>query len=134
MAPQRSNSAKAHGLKSSAGLRQGTLSFTSAKRSGSTTAKDNLKGKRAAPPVEPTTVAPIRVNRKRKYEPEPEPELEQAEEATEALERERLDTEDRRWNKAYGLAREKMGNVQPGPSSRCSSSRCSLLMESVSMI
>jgi DNA polymerase delta subunit 4 len=134
MAPQRSSSAKAHGLKSSAGLRQGTLSFTSAKRSGSTTAKDSLKGKPAASPVEPTTVAPIRVNRKRKYELEPEPELEQAEEATEALERERLDTEDRRWNKAYGLAREKMGNIQPGPSSRCLSSRCSFLMESVSMI
>jgi DNA polymerase delta subunit 4 len=34
-------------------------------------------------------------------------------EITEELERERLDTEDPRWNKAYGLARAKMGYIQP---------------------
>ncbi|KAH9958817.1 DNA polymerase delta, subunit 4-domain-containing protein, partial [Russula dissimulans] len=27
--------------------------------------------------------------------------------------RERLDTEDSRWNRAFGLARAKMGNIQP---------------------
>jgi hypothetical protein len=37
--------------------------------------------------------------------------------ATEVLERESLDTEDSRWNKAFGQARAKMGNIQPGPSS-----------------
>jgi DNA polymerase delta subunit 4 len=102
-------------------LRQGTLSFASAKRSGSSGAKDSLKGKAAASSVEPPAVAPIRVGGKRKYEPEPEPEHEEAQEATEALERDRLDTEDSRWNKAYGQARAKMGNLQPGPSSAPSS-------------
>ena len=104
---------------SSAGLRQGTLSFASAKRSGSSGAKDSLKGKSAATSFEPPTVAPIRIGGKRKYEPDPELELEQeeAKEPTEVLERERLDTEDPRWNKAYGQARAKMGNINPGPSS-----------------
>jgi DNA polymerase delta subunit 4 len=94
-------------------LKQGTLSFASAKRSGSSGAKDSLKGKAAASSVEPPVVAPIRVGGKRKYELESEPEYEEAPEATEALERERLDTEDSRWNKAYGQARAKMGNLQP---------------------
>ena len=96
------------------------MSFASAKRSGSSGAKDSLKGKAAASSVEPPAVAPIRVGGKRKYEPEPEPECEEAQEATEALERDRLDTEDSRWNKAYGQARAKMGNLQPGPSSALS--------------
>ncbi|KAH9026862.1 hypothetical protein EDB85DRAFT_1893254 [Lactarius pseudohatsudake] len=53
----------------------GALSF--AKRSGSTGAKDNLKGKPAASsPAEPTTVIPIRIGGKRKYEPDTEPEHE----------------------------------------------------------
>ena len=96
------------------------MSFASAKRSGSSGAKDSLKGKAAASSVEPPAVAPIRVGGKRKYEPEPEPECEEAQEATEALERDRLDTEDSRWNKAHGQARAKMGNLQPGPSSALS--------------
>jgi hypothetical protein len=114
-------------------LKQGTLSFASAKRSGSTTVKDSLKGKAAAEP----TVAPIRVGGKRKYEPDPEPEHEDAKEATEVLERESLDTEDSRWNKAYGQARAKMGNLQPGssparPPARLLLSYSFLLTESVS--
>jgi len=114
MAPQRPT--KARRSASSGVLRQGTLSFASAKRSGSSGAKDSLKGKAAAPPVEPApaAVAPIRVGGKRKYEPDPEPEHEEVQEDTEAaLERERLDTEDSRWNKAFGRARAKMGNIQP---------------------
>ena len=117
MAPQRPT--KARRSASSGVLRQGTLSFASAKRSGSSGAKDSLKGKAAAPPIEPApaAVAPIRVGGKRKYEPDPEPEHEEVQEDTEAaLERERLDAEDSRWNKAFGRAREKMGNIQPGPS------------------
>src|SRR6266576_7258503 len=109
MAPQRSTT-------SSGSLRQGTLSFASAKRSGSG-AKDSLKGKSAATSIEPPTVAPIRIGGKRKYEPDPEPEQEEVKEPTEVLVRERLDTEDPRWNKAYGQARAKMGNIKPGPSS-----------------
>lgn len=115
MAPQRS--AKVQRSTSSSGLKQGTLSFASAKRSGSTSAKDSLKGKAAASSVEPPTVVPIRVGGKRKYEPDPEPEHEEAKEATEVLERESLDTDDLRWNKAFGQARAKMGNIPPGPSS-----------------
>jgi DNA polymerase delta subunit 4 len=110
MAPQRSTKAQRSGS-----LRQGTLSFASAKHSGSTGAKDSLKGKTAATSIEPPTVAPIRIGGKRKYEPDPEPEQEEAKEPTEVLERERLDTEDPRWNKAYGQARAKMGNIKPGP-------------------
>jgi len=117
MAPQRSISTKAPHSKGSGGLRQGTLSFTSAKRSGSLSAKDSLKGKEkaAVSSINPPAITPIRVGGKRKYEPdsEPEPEAEQAKEVTEVLERERLDTEDSRWNKAFGLARAKMGNIQP---------------------
>jgi hypothetical protein len=120
MAPQRSISTKAPHSKGSGGLRQGTLSFTSAKRSGSLSAKDSLKGKEkaAVSSINPPAITPIRVGGKRKYEPdsEPEPEAEQAKEATEVLERERLDTEDSRWNRAFGLARAKMGNIQPGSS------------------
>lgn len=93
-------------------LRQGTLSFASAKRSG---AKDSLKGKTAATSIE-HPVVPIRIGGKRKYEPDPEPEQEEAKGPTEVLERERLDTEDPRWNKAFGQARSKMGNIKPGPS------------------
>ncbi|KAN0109117.1 DNA polymerase delta, subunit 4 domain containing protein [Russula decolorans] len=111
MAPQRST--KAQRSTSSGGLKQGTLSFASAKRSGSSGAKDSLKGKTAAISIEPPTVAPIRIGGKRKYEPDPEPEQEEAKEPTEVLERERLDTEDPRWNKAYGQARSKMGNIKP---------------------
>jgi hypothetical protein len=96
-------------------LIQGTLSFTSAKRSGSSGVKDSLKGKAPASSVETPVVVPIRVGGKRKYEPDPEPEHEEAKEATEVLERESLDTEDSRWNKAFGLSRAKMGNIQPGP-------------------
>jgi DNA polymerase delta subunit 4 len=114
MAPQRSSSTKEQRPKSSGGLRQGTLSFASAKRSGSTGAKDSLKGKAAA---ESPAIGPIRIRGKRKYEPDPESECEPAkEEATEVLERESLNPEDPRWNKAYGLARAKMGNIQPGSS------------------
>lgn len=113
MAPQRST--KAQRSTSSGGLRQGTLSFASAKRSGSSGAKDSLKGKTAATSIEAPTVAPIRIGGKRKYEPDPEPEQEEAKEPTEVLERERLDTEDPRWNKAFGQARAKMGNIKPGP-------------------
>lgn len=98
-------------------MKQGTLSFASAKRSGSSGAKDSLKGKTAATSIEPPTVAPIRIGGKRKYEPDPEPEKEEVKEPTEVLERERLDTKDPRWNKAYGQARAKMGNIKPGPSS-----------------
>jgi hypothetical protein len=119
MAPQ--SSTRAQRSTSSGVLKQGTLSFASAKRSGSSGAKDSLKGKAAASSVEPPVVAPIRVGGKRKYELESEPEYEEAPEATEALERERLDTEDSRWNKAYGQARAKMGNLQPGPLSALSS-------------
>jgi DNA polymerase delta subunit 4 len=133
MAPQRSSSAKAHSPKTSGSLRQGTLSFASAKRSGSTTGKDSLKGKTVATSAEPAKVTPIRVGRKRKYEPDAEPEHEQATETTDALERETLDTEDRRWNKAYGLAREKMGNIQPSLSLRRSSPCCYSLIGSVPM-
>ena len=100
---------------STGSLKQGTLSFASAKRSGSS-AKDSLKGKSAATSVEPPTVAPIRIGGKRKYEPDPEPEQE-AKEPAEVLERERLDTGDPRWNKAFGQARAKMGNIKPGLSS-----------------
>jgi DNA polymerase delta subunit 4 len=125
MAPQKSSPTKAHGSKSS-GLRQGTLSFASAKRSGSTTAKDSLKGKAVVPPAEPAKITPIRISRKRKYEPDPEPEHEQAKDTIDAVERETLDTEDRRWNKVYGLAREKMGNIQPGSSLGRPSSMLSL--------
>jgi hypothetical protein len=114
MAPQRSSSTKAQ---RSASLRQGTLSFASAKRSGSAGVKDALKGKAAAS-AEPPVITPIRVGGKRKYEPDPEPEREQSEETTDVLERETLDTEDPRWNKAFGLARAKMGNLQPRLSSR----------------
>ncbi|KAI9458434.1 DNA polymerase delta, subunit 4-domain-containing protein [Lactarius psammicola] len=113
MAPQRSHSAKTRDSTRSGSLRQGTLSFASAKRSGSTGAKDSLKGKPAAAPAEPTTVTSIRIGGKRKYEPDTEPENEKVKEMTEELERERLDTEDPRWNKAYGLARAKMGHIQP---------------------
>ena len=113
MAPQRS--AKTQRSTSSGSLRQGTLSFTSAKRSGSSGVKDSLKGKAPASSVETPVVVPIRVGGKRKYEPDPEPEHEEAKEATEVLERESLDTDDSRWNKAFGLARAKMGNIQPGP-------------------
>ena len=112
MAPQRSSSLKSRDTTTSGSLRQGTLSFASAKRSGSTGAKDNLKGKLAA---EPTTVTSIRVGGKRKLEADTEPEHEYVKEITEELERERLDTEDPRWNKVYGLARAKMGHIQPGP-------------------
>jgi DNA polymerase delta subunit 4 len=115
MAPQRS--AKTQRSTSSGSLRQGTLSFASAKRSGSSSAKDSLKGKAATSSVETPAVVPIRVGGKRKYEPDPEPEHEAAKDATEVLERESLDTEDSRWNKAFGQARAKMGNIQPGPSS-----------------
>jgi len=90
------------------------LSFSSAKRSGSAGVKDALKGKAAAASsAEPPVITPIRVGGKRKYEPDPEPEREQSEETTDVLERETLDTEDPRWNKAFGLARAKMGNLQP---------------------
>jgi DNA polymerase delta subunit 4 len=128
MAPPNSSSTEIRGSKSAGGLRQGTLSFTSAKRSGSSIAKDGLKGK--APAAEPATVTPIpiRVGGKRKYEPDPEPEHEKVKKTTDALERESLVTENPRWNKAYGLAREKMGNIQPGPSSR-SSSKCLLFAD-----
>lgn len=98
-------------------MKQGTLSFASAKRSGSSGAKDSLKGKTAVTSIEPPSVAPIRIGGKRKYEPEAEPEQEEAKEPTEVLERERLDTDDPRWNKAFGQARAKMGNIKPGPSS-----------------
>jgi hypothetical protein len=115
MAPQRSSSTKAQ-----RSLIQGTLSFASAKRGGSTGAKDSLKGKAAAAvssAAETPAIAPIRIRGKRKYEPDPESECEPAkEETTEVLERESLDPEDPRWNKAYGLARAKMGNIQPGSS------------------
>jgi DNA polymerase delta subunit 4 len=114
MAPQRSTNAQRSS--SSAGLKQGTLSFASAKRSGSSGAKDSLKGKTAITSIEPPTIAPIRIGGKRKYEPDPEPEQEEKE-PTEVLERERLDTSDPRWNKAFGQARAKMGNIKPGPSS-----------------
>lgn len=112
MAPQRSSSQSRDSTRSGS-LRQGTLSFASAKRSGSTGAKDSLKGK---PVAEPTTVTSIRVGGKRKYEVDTEPDHENVKEITEELEleRERLDTEDPRWNKAYGLARAKMGHIQPG--------------------
>ena len=113
MAPQRSSSK----AKASDGLRQGTLSFASSKRSGSANAKDSLKGKAAVSSAEPPVIAPIRIGGKRKYEADPEPEPEQAKEVTEVLERESLDPEDPRWNKAFGMAREKMGNLQPGSSS-----------------
>jgi DNA polymerase delta subunit 4 len=115
MAPQRSSSIKA---KSSAGLKQGTLSFASAKRGGSTSAKDSLKGKAAGvSSAEPPAIAPIRIGGKRKYESDLEAEHEPAKETTaEAVERESLNPEDPRWNKAYGKARAKMGNIQPGPS------------------
>jgi DNA polymerase delta subunit 4 len=116
MAPPNPNSAQTRGSKIAGGLRQGTLSFSSAKRSGSSIAKDSLKGK--APAAEPAIVTPIRVGGKRKYEPDPEPEHEKDKETTDALQRESLDTGDPRWNKAYGFAREKMGNIQPGPSTR----------------
>jgi hypothetical protein len=118
MVPQRSSSTKSQQPKGSGGLRQGTLSFASAKRSGSTSAKDSLKGKAVAvsPVAEAPVIAPIRIGGKRKYEPEPEPERESAEETTEVVERESLDPNDSRWNKAYGLARAKMGNIQSGPS------------------
>jgi DNA polymerase delta subunit 4 len=112
MAPQRSTTAQRS--MSSGGLKQGTLSFASAKRSGSSGAKDSLKGKTAATSIEPPIVAPIRIGGKRKYEPDPEREQEEAKEPTEVLERERLDTEDPRWNKAFGQARAKMGNIKPG--------------------
>ncbi len=115
MAPQRST--KPQRLTSTAGLKQGTLSFASAKRSGSSGAKDSLKGKSAATPIEPSPVAPIRVGGKRKYEPDSEPEQEEVKEPTEVLEREPLDTEDPRWNRALGQARAKMGNIKPGASS-----------------
>jgi hypothetical protein len=115
MAPQRST--RAQRLTSTAGLRQGTLSFASAKRSGSSGAKDSLKGKSVVTSIEPSPVAPIRVGGKRKYEPDSEPEQEEVKEPTEVLEREPLDTEDPRWNKALGQARAKMGNIKPGPSS-----------------
>jgi DNA polymerase delta subunit 4 len=114
MAPQGPTKARST---SSGGLRQGTLSFASAKRSGSSGAKDSLKGKTAATSIEPATVARIRIGGKRKYEPDLELEQEEAKEPTEVLERERLDTEDPRWNKAFGQARAKMGNIRPGPSS-----------------
>ncbi|KAN0128824.1 DNA polymerase delta, subunit 4 domain containing protein [Lactarius tabidus] len=110
MTPQRSNSSKTRDSTRSNSLRQGTLSFASAKRSGSTSAKDSLKGKVVA---EPTTVTSIRVGGKRKYDPDTETEHEKVKEITEELERERLDPEDPRWNKAYGLARAKMGHIQP---------------------
>lgn len=97
------------------------LSFASSKRSGSASAKDSLKGKAAVSSAESPVIAPIRIGGKRKYEPDPEPEPEQAKEATEVLERESLDTEDPRWNKAFGMAREKMGNLQPGSSCALSS-------------
>jgi DNA polymerase delta subunit 4 len=93
------------------------LSFASAKRGGGTTAKDSLKGKAAAVSVNEPTVGPIRVGGKRKYEPEPEPEPEREDAEEVLLERESLDAEDSRWNKAYGQARAKMGNLHPGPSS-----------------
>jgi DNA polymerase delta subunit 4 len=112
MAPQRSSST-AQRSKTSDGLRQGTLSFASSKRSGSASAKDSLKGKAAVSPAEPPVVAPIRIGGKRKYEPDPEPEPEQANEATEVLERESLNPEDPRWNQAFGMARAKMGHLQP---------------------
>jgi DNA polymerase delta subunit 4 len=115
MAPQKST--KAQRSMSSGVLKQGTLSFASAKRSGSSGAKDSLRGKAAATSIEPPTVAPIRIGGKRKYEPDPEPEQEEAKEPIEVLERERLDTEAPRWNKAYGQARAKMGNIKPGLSS-----------------
>jgi DNA polymerase delta subunit 4 len=134
MAPQKSSSVKAHGSKSSDRLRQGTLTFASAKRSGSTTAKDSLKGKVAVPPAEPAKISPIRISRKRKYEPDPEPEHEQVNETIDAVEREKLDTEDRRWNKAYGLAREKMGNIQPGLSLGRPSPRYHSLIGCVSLL
>ena len=110
MTPQRSTKAQR-----STSLRQGTLSFASAKRSGSSGAKDSLKGKTAATSIE-HPIVPIRIGGKRKYEPDPEPEQEEAKEPTEVLERERLNTEDPRWNKAFGQARAKMGNIKPGPS------------------
>ncbi|KAI0287341.1 DNA polymerase delta, subunit 4-domain-containing protein [Russula brevipes] len=110
MAPQKSSSTKAQ---RSGSLKQGTLSFTSAKRSGSTGVKDNLKGKAAASTAEPPAITPIRIGGKRKYEPEPEPEQEQTEDSVDVLRRESLDTEDPRWNRAFGLARGKMGNIQP---------------------
>ena len=111
MPPQRSNSSKTRDSTRSHSLRQGTLSFASAKRSGSTSAKDSIKGKPAA---EPSTVTSIRVGGKRKYDPHTEPEYEKMKETTEGLERERLDPEDPRWHKAYGMARAKMGHIQPG--------------------
>jgi DNA polymerase delta subunit 4 len=119
MTPQRSSSTKAQRSKSSSGLRQGTLSFASAKRSGSAGAKDALKGKTAAASsAEPLVITPIRVGGKRKYEPDPEPVPEQVKDtAEEVLELECLDPEDPRWNKAFGLARAKMGNIHPGSSS-----------------
>ncbi|KAI9455213.1 DNA polymerase delta, subunit 4-domain-containing protein [Russula earlei] len=115
MAPQRSSSTTAPRSTRSGGLRQGTLSFTSSKRIGSNGVKDSLKdkGKAVAASVNPLSIAPIRVGgTKRKYEPDSEPEHEEVKETVEAVERERLDAEDSRWNKAFGLAREKMGNIQ----------------------
>ena len=91
------------------------MSFPSAKRSGSSGAKDRLKGKVATPSAEPPVVAPIRIGGKRKYESEPESEYEEAKDVTDALERESLDTNDVRWEEALGLARAKMGNIGPGP-------------------
>jgi hypothetical protein len=116
MAPQRSDS-KAQRSKTSDGLRQGTLSFASSKRSGSASVKDSLKGKAAVSSAEPPIIAPIRIGGKRKFEPDPEPEPEQANEATEVLEREGLDPEDPRWNQEFGMARAKMGNLHPSSSS-----------------
>ncbi|KAI0296546.1 DNA polymerase delta, subunit 4-domain-containing protein [Multifurca ochricompacta] len=115
MAPQRSSSVRAQEPKSSGSLRQGILSFTSVKRSGSSIAKDSVKGKASTRPAEPIAVTSIRVGGKRKYEPDLEPELEneRGEETTEVAERERLDLGDPRWNKAFGWAREKMGDIQP---------------------
>ncbi|KAH9021424.1 DNA polymerase delta, subunit 4-domain-containing protein, partial [Lactarius pseudohatsudake] len=93
-------SAKARDPTRSSSFAAGHTVLCLAKRSGSTGAKDNLKGKPAASsPAEPTTVTSIRIGGKRTN--------------TEELERERLDTEDPRWNKAYGLARAKMGHIQP---------------------
>ncbi|KAI0259426.1 DNA polymerase delta, subunit 4-domain-containing protein [Gloeopeniophorella convolvens] len=113
MAPLRSSSVKAQRSNSSGALKQGTLTFSSVKRSGSSTAKDSLKGKPTARPAEPITVTPIRVGGKRKRESDVETEAQKVEETTEVVERESLDMEDARWNKAYGAARAKMGYIQP---------------------
>ncbi|KAI0042734.1 hypothetical protein FA95DRAFT_1564020 [Auriscalpium vulgare] len=132
--------APSHRSSSTSALKQGTLSFASVKRTGSgadakakskgtpqraigapaaTVDVNTSPGSTSASDVDAAEVQRRQSARKRKLaeaERAAEAEASRARDGVEntlPVKRARLDMGDKRWNKAYGVAREKMGHIEP---------------------